>query len=61
MQKNGFIKIILIIVIALAILSFFDIKITRIKSIFESSVFKENINYILEAIERAIKRAKDWL
>lgn len=61
MQKNGFIKIILIIVIALVILSFFDIKITRIKSVFESSVFKENINYILEVVEGALKRAKDLL
>lgn len=60
MQK-GFIKIILIIVITLIILSFFNVKITKIESIFKSDVLKENVNYIIRAIESAFKWAKGLL
>lgn len=60
MQK-GFIKIMLIIVITLIILSFFNVKITKIESIFKSDVLKENVNYIIRAIESAFKLAKGML
>lgn len=60
MQK-GFIKIILIIVITLIVLSFFNVKITKIESIFKSDVFKENVNYTLRVIESAFKWAKELL
>ncbi|RJQ31641.1 hypothetical protein C4572_02085 [Candidatus Parcubacteria bacterium] len=41
--NRGFIKIIVIIIIALFILSSFNI---RIESVFKSSLFKENLAYI---------------
>ena len=59
--RQGFIKIILLIVMALIVLSFFDVRIVKIRSIFESSIFKENINYILEAVEKGFKQMKDLL
>lgn len=55
---KGFIKIIIIIIIALFILSSFNIK---VESVFKSSVFKENISYIWEYITMAVKFVKGLL
>lgn len=55
---KGFIKIIIIIIIALFILSSFNIK---VESVFKSSVFKENINYIWSLIMTAVKFVKGLL
>ena len=55
---KGFIKIIIIIIIALFILSSFNIK---VESIFKSSVFKENISYIWGYIMIAFKFVKGLL
>ena len=55
---KGFIKIIIIIIIALFILSSFNIK---VESIFKSSVFKENISYIWGYITMAVKLVKGLL
>ena len=55
---KGFIKIIIIIIIALFILSSFNIK---VESIFKSSVFKENISYIWGFITAAVKFVKSFI
>ena len=55
---KGFIKIIIIIIIALFILSSFNIK---VESIFKSSVFKENISYLWGFITAAVKFVKGLL
>ena len=52
---KGFIKIIIIIIIALFILSSFNIK---VESIFKSSVFKDNISYLGSFITTAVKFVK---
>ena len=56
--NKGFIKIIIIIIIALFILSSFNIK---VESVFKSSVFKENISYIWSYIAMAFKFVKGLL
>mgnify|MGYP001557991924 FL=1 len=56
--NKGFIKIIIIIIIALFILSSFNIK---VESIFKSSVFKENISYLWSFVAMAIKFIKGLL
>lgn len=56
--NKGFIKIIVIIVIALFILSSFNI---RLESVFKSSVFKENISYLWSAIMAGVKFIKGIL
>lgn len=56
--NKGFIKIIIIIIIALFILSSFNI---RVESLFKSSVFKENISYIWGLIMTGVKFAKGLL
>jgi len=56
--NKGFIKIIIIIIIALFILSSFNIK---VESIFKSAVFKENISYIWGFIMTAVKFIKGFL
>ena len=56
--NKGFIKIIVIIIIALFILSSFNIK---VESIFKSAVFKENISYIWGFIMTAVKFIKGFL
>ena len=53
--NKGFIKIIIIIIIALFILSSFNIK---LESIFKSSVFKENISYLWSSMTTAVKFVK---
>ena len=53
--NKGFIKIIIIIIIALFILSSFNIK---VESIFKSSVFKDNISYLGSFITTAVKFVK---
>ncbi|MEK9183688.1 MAG: hypothetical protein AAB890_01280 [Patescibacteria group bacterium] len=60
-MRKGFIKIILLIILALIILSFFNVKVTKIASIFQSDVLKENVNYILQIVENALKWAKELL
>lgn len=54
---KGFIKIIIIIIIALFILSSFNIK---VESVFKSSIFKENISYIWGYIMMAVKFVKGF-
>ncbi|MEK7070073.1 MAG: hypothetical protein AAB822_01680 [Patescibacteria group bacterium] len=56
--NKGFIKIIVIIIIALFILSSFNI---RLESVFKSSVFKENISYLWSAIMVGVKFIKGIL
>ncbi len=56
--NKGFIKIIIIIIIALFILSSFNIK---VESIFKSSVFKENISYLWGLIMIGVKFIKGLL
>ena len=56
--NKGFIKIIIIIIIALFILSSFNIK---VESIFKSATFKENISYIWGFIMTAVKFVKGLL
>ena len=53
--NKGFIKIIIIIIIALFILSSFNIK---VESVFKSAVFKENISYLWGFITTAVKFVK---
>lgn len=43
MRQNGFIKLILLIIIILAVLSYFGIKIS---SVIENDVFQENFNFV---------------
>jgi len=56
--NKGFIKIIIIIIIALFILSSFNIK---VESVFKSAVFKDNISYIGGLIMTAVKFVKGLL
>jgi len=56
--NKGFIKIIIIIIIALFILSSFNIK---VESIFKSAVFKENISYLWSFVAAAVKFVKGLL
>ena len=53
--NKGFIKIIIIIIIALFILSSFNIK---VESIFKSSVFKDNISYLWSFVAMIVKLVK---
>ena len=53
--NKGFIKIIIIIIIALFILSSFNIK---VESVFKSGIFKENISYLWGFIMTAVKFVK---
>ena len=56
--NKGFIKIIIIIIIALFILSSFNI---RLESVFKSVTFKENISYMWGVIMVGVKFIKGIL